>query len=1210
MDDSEASAIAKDSGTEDLDASRVGPYRLIRELGSGGQGSVFLAQDTRIARHVALKLLRSGFVSEAERRRFRREAEVIANLDHPGICGVLEADVEGEVPYIAMRYVKGVSLAQAIHAAATRDACESELDDGMREAITSCCAPTTRSELFSVLRTFERMARALHAAHEIGVIHRDIKPGNIAITPAGEPVVLDFGIARDQAAVTEALTMSGEIFGTPLYMSPEQLEGHSERLDRRTDVYALGVTLFEALTLKRPFERDNRLELERAILYEPVPNPRALAPVITDELKVVLETALDKDRDRRYATALELAEDLRRICEYEPIHAQPAGWWLHFHRWVRRNPALATALIATLLLLVGGLGISLTLLSSEREAVQQKQTALDEKTRALDRAQGLLLSQRTSAMIATDPAAALALGLRAVEAAPNYQTLSALYAPLFACQLERVLEGNPADRVWDMAISTDGQTIVGGLDHSSVRIWSLSDGTSLRKIETVGTVVRRVALHPSGRWLVSASYTEAQVPEDPLLKNTGADPDDDAQMTSPESGVSAIEIFDLSKEDNRCVERLDLGTSPILWLEFSRDGRALVAQPAEEDAALWSVEGWSLRARLKTPANTVGRASFSPSGRHILTSSTRPTGTQRPASNDAHLWDAHTGELLQALIEHEAAIYCADFDPSGQRIVTGDIAGRLLLWNLLGEVLEELQLSGAIASLAFSPVGARLAVSVRESIAGLTTQPSMPKAGLRLFQVEPQGTLRSIRTKADPDGTEIGDLRWSPDGSRIATSSGNRLSILDGQTGERLRDLRAQILLIETQWTPDGRRVVSLSQSPRLHVWRAGNLSHAYQLSGHAGPVNWATFAANGRRAITASADGTLRVWHTPVGRDEDERLDPGTCIGVLEGHAGGVTCADLDDERGQLVSGGRDRSLVLWDLQTHRKLCESKNLAATPTRVVLSASHQRAAVMDEEGRIELHWLDGSGNRRVLVESGALGVRSEPSGDRLACVGLGSRIDFFDWTNGAALAEITYESYRPQASVSDLAFRSDGREIAIACSDKFLRLYDPVTLQPSRDPVSFFRARTLEYQASGDHLVVIGFRGGGAIRVVEPAGGKSHQPSAFHVGPIVQAIFDPSGECVVSAGSDGAVHVWQAADGQARVHMRIHEAPLTTICSSQAATGARVLSADEAGKVLIWPIDVHSAALDRRPRRLRVWELERALRLAGLQLEPTGPADE
>ena len=343
------------------DGSELGPYRILEEIGRGGQGVVYKAEDTRLNRVVALKILTGlGPGSEETVQRFRREAEVASKLDHPGICSVHDAGMIDGIPYIAMQHVEGNSLAEKI---ASSDAAEetsifSSFEDeaeGDAKAGTPSSSTATKREILEILALFEKAARALHAAHEAGVVHRDIKPGNIMVSADGDPILLDFGLARSDDVDLQTLTRTGDLFGTPAYMSPEQLMGQRLRLDRRTDVYSLGAALFECLTLKRPFEAPTREALYQQIMTHEAPDPRRLNAHVPPELKVVLETALEKDRERRYQTAAAFADDLARVRKLEPIAARPLSRWLKTKRWAQRNPVVATLLVALVLFLGSGL---------------------------------------------------------------------------------------------------------------------------------------------------------------------------------------------------------------------------------------------------------------------------------------------------------------------------------------------------------------------------------------------------------------------------------------------------------------------------------------------------------------------------------------------------------------------------------------------------------------------------------------------------------------------------------------------------------------------------------------------------------------------------------------------------------------------------------------------------------------------------------------
>ncbi len=359
----------------DEGAQRIGPYRLVRELGRGGQAIVWLADDSRIGRQIAVKVMPNVGPGAADAlRRFRREAEVASRLAHPCICPVFDADLDGGTPYIAMRYVPGETLARRL--------------DVQREKRGP---PPDREELRVIVALFEKTARALHAAHEVGIVHRDVKPANLMITPEGEPVILDFGLAREDDGPTNALSLSGELSGTPAYMSPEQMTGRS-RPDRRTDVWSLGIALYEAATLLHPFSSVTREGLFQAILSDDAPNPRRVNPAIDRDLFTILETATAKDRDRRYQTALDMAEDLRRWNANEPIRARPVSAFERVVLWVQRKPALAASSLAIALLLAaaGGLLVYGLVASGRARTESQLRSIAETERKRADEARGLL----------------------------------------------------------------------------------------------------------------------------------------------------------------------------------------------------------------------------------------------------------------------------------------------------------------------------------------------------------------------------------------------------------------------------------------------------------------------------------------------------------------------------------------------------------------------------------------------------------------------------------------------------------------------------------------------------------------------------------------------------------------------------------------------------------------------------------------------------
>jgi tetratricopeptide (TPR) repeat protein len=309
---------------------RVGPYEVLEELGRGGMGIVYKGQDATLCRPVAVKVLRPELADERARARFLREARAAARLRHEHVVHVYAVDQTADgLPYLVMEYVAGSTL--AAHVRGRR------LDP--RQAVA----------------LLVQVADALTAAHDAGLVHRDVKPGNVLLEPAADGRVTakltDFGLARD-AGIGGTLTGEGDLAGTPAYMSPEQVRG-AARLDARTDVYGLGATLYEALTGEVPFRGTPAAVLHQVLEEEPRP-PRRLNEAIPRDLETVCLKALAKEPGRRYPTAAAFADDLRRFLMGEPVRARPVGRLGRLWRWCRRNPGMTSLAAALVVALAGG----------------------------------------------------------------------------------------------------------------------------------------------------------------------------------------------------------------------------------------------------------------------------------------------------------------------------------------------------------------------------------------------------------------------------------------------------------------------------------------------------------------------------------------------------------------------------------------------------------------------------------------------------------------------------------------------------------------------------------------------------------------------------------------------------------------------------------------------------------------------------------------
>src|SRR5436305_6092249 len=309
----------------------LGDYELLEEIGRGGQGVVFRARQKSLNRTVALKVISLGqWASKAHLKRFRLEDEAAARLEHPGIVPIYEVDERDGSCYFSMKFVEG-----------------GQLDE------------VARRQPMPIRRAVEliaKVARTVHYAHEHGILHRDIKPGNILLDAKGEPHLTDFGLARlveSESTVTHTL----DVLGTPSYMAPEQAVGNNAAVSSVTDVYGIGAVLYQLLTGQPPFAGGATYETIKLLLDGEPKKPRLLNPKIDRDLSTICLKCLEKDPKRRYSSALALAEDLERWLNHQPIRAKPSGFFTHGRKSVWRNRPTAV-LASSLIVLTAGIGVS------------------------------------------------------------------------------------------------------------------------------------------------------------------------------------------------------------------------------------------------------------------------------------------------------------------------------------------------------------------------------------------------------------------------------------------------------------------------------------------------------------------------------------------------------------------------------------------------------------------------------------------------------------------------------------------------------------------------------------------------------------------------------------------------------------------------------------------------------------------------------------
>ncbi len=745
-----------------------GHYELAEELGRGGQGRVYRAWDQRLERWVALKVLTtlSLFHPEAQRR-FEREARLAAKVQHSGICSIHDAGTIDGTPYIAMQLVDGESLSDRLHRAREESGRSGvrfpvslgpSVENPSEEGSTVSSPSARRERVRSLIRYFEETARALHAAHELGLVHRDIKPSNLMVTPEGHPVVLDFGLARDLGGDEPTLTQTGDQLGTPFYMSPQQIEGRRAHIDRRTDVYSLAVSLFECLTLTRPFEAPTREALYQRILNSHGADPRRLEPSISRDLAVVLETAMSRDSNHRYQTAHDLAEDLSRVRAFEPIRARPAGPVLRTGRWAQRNPALAVALVSIFLLLSGALVGSLDLIGRRNDA--------------LERQRAILLSNAARDAGKTDDALGLILALRAARILDSPEVLSPVHELYGRMREQEQFHVGGQFRL--VAFSPDGARILTVSDPNQEGV-HLRDrrGTPLLTLGPFKGGAFDGVFSPDGKFIVVMS------------------------------GGGDVTVFD---RDGARLATLEHDQD--LWVgaaRFLSDSLRVLTGCKDGVARIWSLDGVLLQ-EFDAGDGPIHLVATSPS---------EPNFAIGYGSGAMRIWIGEDGIFsgecsIHLPSAHETALTHLEFSPDGQRIASAagwrgldkglrsDRAPRI--WNTIdGTLVGELEgHQDIVADVVFSPVDSSLLATTGDD--GTVWKWELPSCrGTIVYRDLSRSFVRSRFTKdglhllvtslagdaliLTLDGTEVGRLRghsqniwWidsSPDGSQLITGSGD-----------------------------------------------------------------------------------------------------------------------------------------------------------------------------------------------------------------------------------------------------------------------------------------------------------------------------------------------------------------------------------------------------------------------------------------------------
>jgi WD40 repeat protein/serine/threonine protein kinase/tetratricopeptide (TPR) repeat protein len=848
-------------------------------------------------------------------QRFQIEAQAAACLHHPHVVPVHTVGDSDGIPYYAMQLIEGASLAKLIRdlrRIASRDASD-ETGAVTTESISPLAAclldgrfdpandgivgvrrepdsmptillsgppgaspagrkagepgtGTIRSPKYfrSVARAGIQAAEALEYAHGQGIIHRDVKPANLLLDRRGCLWVTDFGLARLPG--DSGLTMTGELLGTLRYISPEQATGKRALVDRRTDIYSLGVTLYELLGLEPAFGAEDAADVLRRIAeQEPTPL-RTLNPSVPPDLATVVAKAMAKDPAARYLTAQHLADDLNRFVEGQPVSARPEPIWRQGARWAKRRPMLTSLLVLVQLLGVALLGLSAWSygrISREAKAAQRRADREFHSSIAARRMAAALELDRGIAL-ATDRQVSRGLlsMLRAAELAPG--EAEALRRAAFAnladwgSQVPRPRAILPSSSpVAAVQVSPDGRIVAVGTDDGQLSLWDADTGQQLDSARTAHISFRMIEFHPTGR----------------LLATSGSD--------------ERAQLWDVNPLRKRG-EQLPL-ECPGRWSPFDPMGRMVLT--VKEDGVVQfndpfggQAPGPPFRATISGQGgHDLRGAIFAPRGERIVTFG---------LDGSARLWATGTGRLVLPALEHHGEVWSAAFRPDGLRLATS-ADSRIRIWDTETgrQIAETASAPPGYGHVEFSLDGRRIVTLGLDHVA-------------RLFDSE-TGLSRGwpIPTVGAVDG-----FAQSPDGRLLATyGSDGVVRFFDAITGRAFGPiLEHGSRVIKLIFRPDGRGIVTASRDGAGRVWDITPMVMPGRDVPSAASVLTAEFSPDGRLLATDGTVGSARVFDTATGRP---LLPP------LLRASNRVLCARFSPDGALLATGGDDSLVQLWDV-------------------------------------------------------------------------------------------------------------------------------------------------------------------------------------------------------------------------------------------------------------------------------------------------------
>jgi eukaryotic-like serine/threonine-protein kinase len=1021
----------------------IAGFQIVREIGQGGMGVVYEAIELVLGRRAALKILLAQRASTTSIERFHREARAAAKLHHTNIVPVFGVgEDEGQLYYV-MQFIESESLDQIFDRLAG-----SVSSAGLHSDSASLSTEGPDPVYFrTIARIGRQVAEALAYAHKQGILHRDIKPANLLLDAQGNVWVTDFGLAKAFEG-EDGLTQTGDIVGTVRYMAPERFDGRSEP---RSDVYSLGVTLYELLTLRPLFAESNRTKLiERVLHAEPVP-PRQLDRRIARDLETIVQTAMAKEPASRYASAAVLAEDLRRFLAGEILLVRRTGTTQQLWRWCKRNPvvaglaggimlAVALGTLASVYFAIRATRNATDAWTSAQRANQETQRANQETQRARDEkslgdhrlyAAEINLAQQAwqkgqtkivqQYLQAQEPKRPEDPDLRGFE----WYYLQRLSQPGF-----RTLRGH-ADEVRSLAYSPDGRHLASASNDNTVRLWDAATGQEVRSLRGHVNRISAVAYSPDGRRVASASndhtvklwdaatghelYT-LQGHADEVL---GVAYRPDGLRIASASRDGTVKLWNAAAGQEILTLHGHASAAPawVVCVKFSPDGRRIASGNLDGIVTIWNADTGQEVFSLRGDAAAVRSVAYSPDGRHLVSAGMDGT---------AKLWDSVTGQEVLTLRGHTGVVRSVAYSPDGRRIASASSDGTVMLWDVATrqEVLTVPGHAGEIKSVAYSPDGRHLAFS---SIDGT----------VKLCDTASSQEVLTLRGHAG----WISGVVCSPDGRHVASASIDRtVKLWDADTGLEVMTLRGHLGWVSgVTYGPDGRHVASVGLDHGVRLWDASTGQPLLSLSGHAGWVSGLAYSSDGRLRDSAGLDRTSQLSGGDALQQasNQQHLSPLNRIPIRN--------VVFSPDGNQIASAREDRTVRLWDATTGQPVLTLSVHAAKVSGVAYSPDGRYLATPSGDGSVKL-W-DAVTRQEVLTlrghADGVNGTAFSPDGRRLASASWDGSVKLWDAVTGQEV--LTLRGHAD--GVNGVVFSPDGRRLASASEDRTVKLWDSATGQ-------------------------------------------------------------------------------------------------------------------------------------------------------------------